>query len=873
MYRSPLATYRLQFNASFTFNDARTIVPYLAELGITDIYSSPILKARKGSTHGYDVVDADALNPELGTQEDFEALQRELRARNIGFLLDIVPNHMAASPENAWWMTVLENGINSRYRDYFDIDWRGDKVLLPILGRPYGETLEAGEITLRYDTDGFAFDYYDKRFPLAPQTYPDVLRGCIDVLPAEGIAIELRDLVVTDVTVPNSKFLKETLARIHESSAEFRDVLAREIARINADADALDALLEKQWYRLAYWRIAGETINYRRFFDITDLVGVRIEIPEVFEARNRLHLEAIARGEITGLRVDHIDGLHDPLAYLRKLQLRLAEPDNGEFYVVVEKILAHDETLPPTFPVAGTSGYDFIDTLNALFVDPAGLARLDESYRAFTGITDSFDDICYQRKKQVIHDLFPGEMRSLGALLADLAATDRNARDFAPSELLAALIEITACLRVYRTYIREHPVSDTDRRFLCAAIGDARRRESSLDGRLFAFLERVLLVERDEWLPFVMRWQQFTGRVMAKGVEDTSFYVFNRLVSLNEVGGHPGRTNFDPIAEFHARNERIARDWPDTLNATSTHDTKRSEDVRARISVLSEIPDEWRRRVRRWSSSLPVARRPLPGEPRTSGDPRATGNGQQATIDPNMEWLIYQTLIGAWPIDAQRLRQYVEKAAREAKTHTSWVAPNAEYENALLAFAESLLESRPFLRLHKRVAYHGHLNALAQLVLKITSPGAPDLYQGTELWDYSLVDPDNRRPVDYAARAATLRKLHRGANLATLQRRWSDGRIKFFTTWRALAVRARHAETFRRGAYRPLPAGEHCVAFLRGDDILVAVRRLTTRECEGAVEVPQGTWRNAFTEEVLEGGRVEVGRLFAALPVAIFERA
>ena len=852
--RIPTATYRLQFNAAFTFQDAKRIVAYLHALGISDLYASPLLRAREGSTHGYDIVDANALNPRLGTDGDLTELQGELDRFDMGLLLDIVPNHMAASHENTWWMSVLENGPQSRFLYYFDIDWRDDKVLLPILGRPYGETLESGEIRLGCDGEGLFLTYYEKRLPLSPQSYRIVLEPCVDAVPAEGIGIEVRDLVQNETVIANSRFLKDTLHRLREESPEFRRAMDDSIARFNADPDRLDLVVQAQWYRLAYWRIASETINYRRFFDVTDLVGIRVENPEVFEARNRLILDWIAQGKVTGVRIDHIDGLHDPFNYLTKLQHRL-----GDFYVVVEKVLEHGEPLPPSFHCAGTTGYDFLDTVNALFVDPAGLGQLTELYQRFTGNTASFEDVVYERKKQVIELLFSGEMRALGIHLGQLAVADRNARDFAPTELLAALIEITACMPVYRTYVRESTVSDADRAVLTRAIVEARRRAQHVDTRLFNFLELVLLLEppayiaseREKWLEFVMRWQQFTGRVMAKGVEDTAFYNYNRLISLNEVGGEPGRGgNFDPVAEFHARNVEIASAWPHTMNTTSTHDTKRSEDVRARINVLSEIPEAWERVVRKWSRlNAPFKR---------DGVPHA-----------NEELMIYQTLVGAWPLDAPRLHEYLVKAAREAKTHTSWIAVDESYEKSLTDFASAILGHEPFLasfrRFQKRVAYHGFVNSLAQVVLKICSPGVPDFYQGSELWDYSLVDPDNRRPVDYAQRAALLAKL---GTPAQMLRSWEDGRVKLFVTARSLAVRRRLS-----GAYRAVDTGtSHAVAFLRGDDVLVVVPRLTTALDFGdrALNVP-GRWRNVFTEETLDS--LELRNVFASFPVAIFERA
>ena len=871
--RIPIATYRLQFNSRFTFQDAKGIVAYLHDLGITDVYSSPLLRPRKGSMHGYDIVDAHSLNPALGTDDDFTELHGELDRHEMGLVLDIVPNHMAASHENAWWVSVLENGPQSRFLHYFDIDWRDDKVLLPILGQPYGETLESKEIRLGFDDEGFYLAYYDKRLPLAPQSYRLVLAPCVDAVPAEGVGIEVRDLVQNETAVSNSRFLKETLLRLREHSPEFLRAMEESIAYFNADPDQLDRIIQAQWYRLAYWRIASETINYRRFFDVTDLVGIRVENPEVFEMRNKRILDLINQGRVTGVRIDHIDGLFDPVNYLTKLQHRLGDPSTEvveSFYVVVEKILEHGEPLPPSFRCAGTTGYDFLDTANVLFVDPAGLGRLTDAYQRFTGSTALYEDIVYERKKQVIDQLFFGEMRALGVHLSHLAVADRNARDFAPSELLATLVEITACMPVYRTYLTATAVSDADRAYLKQAIAEARRRGMHMDSRLFDFVELVLLLEpphyiaaeREKWLEFVMRWQQFTGRVMAKGVEDTAFYNYNRLISLNEVGGEPGRgADFDPVAELHARNAEIARSWPHTMNATSTHDTKRSEDVRARIHVLSELADVWEREARKWSRlTAPLKRDSVP--------------------QPNEEWLIYQTLVGAWPLDEARLHTFLEKAAREAKTHSSWIQVNESYEQELKAFASALLAHEPFVkafeRFHKRIAFHGFLNSLAQVVVKICSPGIPDFYQGTEVWDYSLVDPDNRRDVDYGHRASLLSSL---GTPSSMLRNWRDGRVKLFVTSRALAARRRFADA----DYRAVDTGTpHAVAFLRGDDVLVVVPRLTASLVkppqlplgdvwgEHALDLP-GQWRNVLTDET--PGSLELKNVFASFPVAILERA
>lgn len=884
-YRVPLATYRLQFHGDFGFQAARRIVPYLADLGITDIYSSPLLRPRTGSEHGYDIVDAMALNPQLGTMDDFTELQGELDRHDMGLLLDIVPNHMAASHENAWWMSVLENGMQSRYMHYFDIDWTDNKVLLPILGKPYGDALESGELQLGFDESGFFVSYWDKRMPLAPQSYPIVLRECLDALPNEGPAIEIRELVQNETAVSNSKFLKETLWRVHEQSEAFRDALVSAIAKFNADPDLLDHLLAAQHYRMAYWRIASETINYRRFFDVTDLIGVRVENPEVFEMRNRLILDLIVDGKVTGVRIDHIDGLFDPVNYLTRMQLRLGDPETEEseqFYVVVEKILEHGEELPESFRCAGTTGYDFLDTVNTLLVDPAGLDGLTAIYRAYTGSEHSWDDLVYERKKHVIDQLFYGEMRALGAHLGRLAVADRNARDFSPSELIGALVEITACLPVYRTYLREGEASDADRQYIDVAIGQARRRAPWVDPRIFNFIEFVLRLEppkyieseRASWLEFVMRWQQFTGRVMAKGVEDTAFYNFNRLLSMNEVGGEPGRDgDFDPVEELHARNRHVATRWPHTMNATSTHDTKRSEDVRARIQVLSEMPDAWHREVRRWTRANAHLKR--------DGVPH-----------PNEEWMIYQTLVGMWPLeDAERdkvpdrLRLFLQKASREAKTHSSWLEPDTAYEETLQNFAVAVLDNpefmTPFVRFQKRIAFHGFLNSLAQVVLKVCCPGVPDFYQGTDAWDFSLVDPDNRRPVDYETRMAMLKTAE---SPRALLRRWQDGGIKLFVTRRSLEVRARQRDAFVDGGYRAVETGTpHAVAFTRGnDDVLVVVPRLTSQLVR-APKLPLGdvwgetridiggTWTNAFTEETVSGDALLLRDIFASFPVAILE--
>lgn len=934
--RVPVATYRVQLNSSFPFRRARAIVSYLQKLGITDLYASPILKARPGSTHGYDVVDSNELNPELGTVEEFAEFHGALRGAGLGMLLDIVPNHMAASSDNEWWYDVLEFGCESRYERYFDVNWEPftahgtlrNRVLIPILGKPYGEVLESGELTLRFADGEFFVTYYDHRLPISPRSYPIVLRellsraadddeswvaalrsalASIDDLDTERTAEAARD---------SAENLKGVLRDLHVREPEFRNAIERTLALFNGEQgtaqsyDRLDALLEAQWYRLSYWRMASEEINYRRFFDVTDLIGLRVEDPEVFSARHAQLFDWAESGVVTGFRIDHIDGLYDPVAHLRKMQTTIAKrlPGVERFYVVVEKILAADERLPESFVAHGTTGYDFLNVANAVFVDMRNMPRLTEVYEQFVGSEMKFDEIAYAAKRQVLEGLFAGEVRGLGAMLARLAAQDRNARDFAPNELTQALSEVTAGLQIYRTYIRDFHITQFDRDAIGRAITVAKSRtRDRLDPRLFEFIERVLMLQpphyaeehRQQWLDFVMRWQQFTGRAMAKGIEDTAFYQFNRLIALNEVGGEPEQhTPFDPVDRFHSNNEYQLAHWPLTMNASSTHDTKRSEDVRARIDVLSEMPDVWERHVRSWGRLNHPLKRTV---------------GSRTAPDRNEEFMLYQTLLGVWPLDAaeeaalgDRLAAFIEKALREAKTNTSWLAPDNEYEQAVIAFARDVIDPSnaefrdDFVPFQQIIAFYGFLNSLAQLALKIFSPGVPDFYQGTELWDFSLVDPDNRRPVDYQRRFELLDGLA-GDDVAVeeLLDQWRDGRVKMFVTQRSLALRNRLRTLFERGAYARLSAtgsaNEHVCAFERSDDeaaVIVAVPRL----CASLVrpgQLPVGdvwngqalelraqsrNWRNIFTGEQLSATDIGAGEaslslaeVFRSFPIAVLE--
>lgn len=890
----PIATYRFQFNRGFRFADARTLVPYLQALGITDLYASPLFVARKGSTHGYDVTDPTCLNPELGTQDEFELLVKELKQHGMGLLLDIVPNHMAASPENPWWTDVLENGQSSPYASYFDIEWRAvkgkleDKILLPILGGPYGSILENQELVLGLDEHGLYVRYYEVRLPVEPKSYRAVLSHRFSafeerlghsheaVQGAATLMEEIEALPVATATDPKgmeerhrgTDHIKHRLWHLYNIYPEIKSFLDENIRIFNGakkdprSFDLLDQLLAEQAYRIAFWRRAAEHITYRRFFDISDLVSVRVEDPGVFEATHALIFELVKAGKVTGVRADHIDGLYDPLGYLFDLERRFGSP----CYVLVEKILIGDETLPEDWPVCGTTGYDFLNALNGVFVDLKGVKRLDAIYNKFIRSTSIFSEVVYAQKKRVMEKLFPGEMDSLGLHLGVLAEQDRHARDLPPVTLSQALVEVTACFPIYRAYVRGFELRAQDRRHIERAVEEARRRNPSLDSPVFDFLRRLFLLDcppgltaeqKDEWLSFVRRWQQFTGPIMAKGLEDTSLYVYNRLVSLNEVGGDPGAQRLS-VDAFHRHNVAMRARWPYTLNATSTHDTKRSEDVRARISVVSELPQAWTKCLNRWSRWNRAKKRQVDGEP---------------VPDTNEEILLYQIMLGAWPLVTaevsefkERVKSYVIKAAKEAKIHTSWRNPNPEYERALMTFVDVILKASPqnkflndFLAFQKRIAFYGAFNALAQALLKIGSPGVPDFYQGTELWDFSLVDPDNRRPVDFTKRDRFLTDLKEGeaaglpALLSRLLADWENGRIKLFVTAKALGFRRSNSELFLEGEYLPLSASggnrEHVCAFARRKGrtwaLLVAPRLLTRLVAPGTLPQGHRVWKNA----------------------------
>ncbi len=950
--RIPSATYRLQFHRRFRFESARALVPYLEALGITDIYASPVLQARRGSAHGYDVTDPTRLNGELGGAAHFDALAKELTERGMGLLLDIVPNHMAACEENRWWMDVLENGPASPFAAYFDIDWHSPKealngkVLLPILGGPYGRTIEDREISLSLEKDGFTIRCHSVRLPVSLHSYPRILSLRLSFLeetygPEHPSFRELWNLISgiehLPKTVPSDpeglrdryaaeETIKARFVRLYTERHEIREYVDEILRVVNGrkgdpgSFDHLDRILSEQHYWLSFWRLANEEINYRRFFAVSDLISLRVEDPRVFDAAHDLALRLAAEGKVTGLRVDHVDGLFDPLGYLVRLMQRLtgsreAAPAPG-FYVLVEKILGEEEALPPEWPVHGTTGYDFMNALNGVFVGARGVKTLDDVYARFTGAAPDFRETVYRGKMLMMDTLFAGEMHSLGQHLGRLAELDRYARDLPRKELRAALVEVTACFPVYRTYARRGGLSARDVRYIAKALKQAQLRGAKISAPVFDFLRRVLqqeippslsVAEREDWLRFLMRWQQFTGPIMAKGFEDTSLYRYGRLVSMNEVGGNPA-SGGATVDAFHERCATAAGRWPYAMSSTSTHDTKRSEDVRARINVLSEIPGEWEERLKAWSGMNAARKRVVDGV---------------AAPDPAEEVLLYQTLLGAWPLGREelpelsnRIQGYMVKALREAKVHTRWIRPNPPYESAVRDFVFALLEEpspganaflADFLPFQAKIAHYGAINGLAQLLVKIAAPGVPDFYQGTEVWDYSLVDPDNRRPVDFRKRIGMLNELltreqqDRSALARELLPSWRDGRIKLYVTCKALCFRRERRDIFLDGAYLPLPVAggrkEHALAFARGHGgkwAIAAVPRLSTRLApEG--DFPLGepawgrrtvlrlpgnlpsAWRNAFTGEIIRttgkaGGKtLSLQELFRSFPVALLE--
>jgi (1->4)-alpha-D-glucan 1-alpha-D-glucosylmutase len=967
-YRIPLSTYRLQLNGAFTFRDAFELAPYLHELGVSDCYASPIFAARPGSSHGYDTCDFTSLNPVLGTQEDFDAWIERLRSLGMGLLLDMVPNHMAADPLNPWWRDVLRKGESSKYANWFDIDWRprdatsGGKVLLPILEDHYFKVLESGKLQIVHKNGSFALAYHEQILPLSPDSET--------LLEEELFALCRQDEHETEAMIHDNGSLSEILpsARASETAegaatvqaqqqtrarqdgrSSARERLRRALREINGTAgrarsfDRLHALVQQQHYRLTCWRLSSEEINYRRFFDIGELVSLRMEMPEVFQPTHELALRLLQEGKVTGLRIDHPDGLWNPKEYFLRLQQRAvelglninsgaSEPEDhagaalrssqGPLYIIAEKILSAKENLPQDWPIAGTTGYDFLNHLTGLFVNSANRVALDDVYRQFTGNAADFRSVVHAVKKQMLRSSMRSDLGRLTYLLRSAAAQTRYGLDFGKNELEAALMEIIAAFPVYRTYITEESEapSPQEREFILEAIRSANRENERLGPAVLEFIEALLLLSppadldadgRRMCRKFVMRFQQLTGPAMAKGLEDTAFYNFNRLISLNEVGGAPDVFGTD-LEAFHESNRSRAERWPHSLLATATHDTKRGEDIRARLNVLSEMPEDWRNALTRWS--------------RLNARNKTQWN-EQTVPDANDEYLFYQILLGAWTPEAetaggleafrQRISNYMLKAIREAKAHTSWTEPNGAYEEATRQFVESVLttsKENPFLDdfmlFHRKIAFFGLFNSLAQVVLKMTAPGVPDFYQGTELWDYNMVDPDNRRPVDYETRRRLLAELNEqlppepqemAGFLRGLLRNYQTGQIKLYLIWRTLGFRRSYSRVFEQGTYTPMfavgPKKDHVCAFARissGATAITVATRLVVGLTGGAERAalepdvwrdtllpipdgkPGGRYRNVLTQQILtlpnDASGLPVREVLELLPVALLER-
>ena len=974
----PLSTYRLQFNNRFHFDDARQLVPYLSQLGVSHCYASPILKARAGSQHGYDIIDHNQLNPEIGSEEEFQNLVAELKANGMGLILDTVPNHMGVGHgTNPWWQDVMQNGRTSDYADFFDIDWEPlkpelrNKVLVPILSKPYGEDLEEGNITLHFERGRFVVKYFDKTFPVDPQTIPLIFGALAGPGPSElPVSLtELRALIVAFGKLPpNYVTDPEQVRRRHEAMPPLLDQLQRmtgESAAVRAEVeqalrglngtigdrhsfDGLHAFLEAQVYRLAFWRVSGEEINYRRFFDINDLVGLRMENARVFAETHKLIRKLLAEDLIAGVRLDHPDGLLNPTQYFMRLQRlfgasqcvgtqpspplaadgielevhsAFAQHDwmnqQAPLYLLVEKILEPGEDLPAYWPVDGSVGYDFANLVNGILIDQRNERLFTDLYHRVIGAEVHVDRLIYESKKRIMYRALASEINVLTHMLNQISNQDRRARDFTLSVLREAIRETIACFPVYRTYIDERGnVKETDRRYIQQAIDLAKRRNATLAPAVFDFLRGILLLEAQDdeatiygyrgHLYFTLKFQQLTGPVMAKGLEDTACYVYTRFISVNEVGGSPA--NFGTsLDEFHRANQLRAEHWPHTMLSSSTHDTKRSEDVRARLDVLSEMPRSWAAQVMKWRR-INRNRKPQLSDGRT-------------VPDDNEEYLLYQTLVGAWPLPMTgeeqrkellgRLQQYMEKAVHEAKVNVSWLNPNPEYVTGVNDFLEMILaptyRGKPNLfweslqKFLPTVSYFGALNSLTQTLLKLTCPGVPDVYQGQEMWDFSLVDPDNRRPVDFNRRAAALEELRareqsgdRVGLCQELLRNYHDGRIKLWVTMCALNLRRDRKLLFQLGSYLPLQMihgrEEHLVAFARvhqGETIIVAAPRFSYTLMKGREEPPLGgVWgdselllppeaigkplRNVFTGEILSPGQSLLGReVLANFPLAL----
>jgi (1->4)-alpha-D-glucan 1-alpha-D-glucosylmutase len=809
------ATYRLQMNEHFTFRDVAAIAPYLAGLGISHVYFSPVLQATPGSTHGYDVVDPTRISSDLGGEEEYDRACVELQKHRLGQLIDIVPNHMAAAPQNLWLWDVLQNGPDSRYARFFDVRWRHEAdgppfIKIPFLEAPYEQLLPDVRFKVVLTPNGPQLTYGALSMPLSPTSEAHV---------GEDLGI---------------------------------------IDEINSDPDRLDALLRRQHYRLVFWQEAAHEATYRRFFDINGLIGLRVEDEAVYRESHKLILRLVSEGRVHGLRIDHVDGLRDPCGYLDRLAA--ATP---EALVVVEKILESDERLCENWPVEGTTGYDFTNAVNGLFVDPASEEALTRLYRDFTGEERDYETMLREKKRFALRELFAGDVSHLAELFEQ--ACRGTERAWERDAIETALVELAAALPVYRTYVNpeREELDDSDREVIEETLADMRGEEQ-VDASLLDYIRDLLFLRRrgSAQTDFVLALQQLTGPAMAKGAEDTAFYCYNRLISLNEVGGNPGRFGVS-TAQFHAHNAHNADQWPETLLTTSTHDTKRGEDVRLRIDAISEEPEEWRRLVEKWSH-----------------DNEKYRSGQWP--DRNAEYLLYQTLAGSWPIGEERVVEYMGKAAREAKVYTSWRRPNEQYETALQGFIHGIFADSAFRQqcqeFAEQLASRAHVTSLAQTLLKLTSPGIPDIYQGSELWQLSLVDPDNRRPVDYEERMRLLEEAKHVGHAGVLEK-MESGLPKLWLIWKTLLLRRDHPDLFT-GTYQPINgsgAKRDCVvAFIRNEGLITVVPRLVSKLSDGwadtTLRLPAGRWHDVLSGTRLHGNTVRLGDLLREVPVSLLVR-
>lgn len=887
--RIPSSTYRLQLHKDFTFDMAAETADYLRALGVSHVYCSPYLQAAPGSTHGYDVVDHQRVNKELGGEEAHRRFCARLGEVGLGQVLDIVPNHMSLGKENRYWWDVLENGPSSRYASFFDIDWQPqeerlrDKVLVPILGGQYGQVLKDGGIKVVRRGNVFQVECSGETLPVSPQSLPAILSRAAEYAKSDTLSFlaasfgrlpapEYVDRRTILATHRDKIVLVDLLARLSAEEPQINEAIDRSVGELNGNLDALDDFLNQQNYRLAYWKTADQQLSYRRFFDVNTLIGLRVEREHVFEETHALVLDWLKRGVLDGVRVDHPDGLRDPLEYFRRL--RDHAPDA---YIVGEKILEPGEFLRESWPIQGTSGYDFLNVAAGVMVAPEGMMELSNIYGEFTGQPTNFHAVAHEKKINVTQEGLGSDVNRLTSLFVEICEANRDRRDYTRAEVRRAIREVAACFAIYRTYVlpERDEITDEDRHYITEATECAKQHRQDIDAGLFDFLHDVLTMQVKGKLQseFLLRFQQFAGPVMAKGVEDTAFYCYNRLTGMNEVGSDPGRDGLS-VAEFHAYCERMQTTHPLTMTTLSTHDTKRSEDVRTRLAVLSELPGRFGSVIQRWSRMNNAFRtRPAGGEPMP---------------DRNTEYLYYQTMIGAWPLTLERVQAYMMKAVREAKQQTSWVANNKEFEDALKKFIEYTMNYTPFMKelqqFVEKIQDAGRVNSLAQTVMKYTAPGVPDLYQGSEIWDLSLVDPDNRRPVDYALRRRLLQELTQMSEdtvASQVMQRADEGLPKLWTIHKALQLRRERADCFgAEAAYTCLEVDgakhDHVIAYMRGNGVVTIAPRLVVKLAgawrDTAVRLPEDRWKNYLTGAVVDGGSIPVKNLLKDFPVALLGR-